>query len=127
MSKNIHGLKNRFFSMHWKTAKREQRQGKLWSRFVLASVSHFVSHSELSPVTRMHSSGISGMRTARLLTVSQHALWQGGCTCPGGILVQGMYLPGGQGCTCRGVCTCPGWGVPTQVLPPVNRMTDRQM
>ena len=60
----------------------------------------------------MHS---SGMRTARLLTAFQHALWQGGggCTCPGGV-----YLPGG--CTCQGgvpaqLYTCPGglpvWGV----------------
>ena len=49
--------------------------------------------------TRMHS---SRMRTDRSLT-------NGGCTCPGG--------------TCRR-CTCPG-AVPAQVLPPVNRMTDR--
>ena len=37
-----------------------------------------------------------------------------GCTCPG--------VPAG-GFTCRG-CTCHR-GVPAQVLPPVNRMTDR--
>ena len=73
----------------------------------------------------MHS---SGMRTARLLTVSQHALWWaggGGCTCPGGGLV---YLPG--------ECTCPGGvpalggvpaqaGVPAQVLP--HLWTDRHV
>ena len=47
----------------------------------------------------MHS---SGMRTARLLTVSQHAL-------PGGVPGWGVYLPGGG--------TCPG-------TPPVNRITD---
>ena len=62
----------------------------------------------------MHS---SRMRTARLLTVTQHALLEGvylpggvpvrGCTCP-----RGVYLP--RGCTCpEGVylpegCTCPG-------------------
>ena len=39
----------------------------------------------------MHS---SGMRTARLLTISQHAL------CPGGVPA--------WGCTCQGGCTCPG-------------------
>ena len=75
----------------------------------------------------MHS---SRMCTARLLTVSQHALLGGvparGCTC------LGVYLPGG--CTCTGY-TCLGvylptgvptqGGVPVQVLPPVNRMTDR--
>ena len=71
----------------------------------------------------MHS---SGMRTARLLTVSQHILHRGcipactrqrsvsaqrGCTCPGGCL-PGVYLPGG--CTCpRGVVYLPG-GVPAQ-------------
>ena len=47
------------------------------------------------------------MRIASLLTVSKHALFEGGgCTCPGG------------GGTCME-------GVPAQVLPPpVNRMTD---
>ena len=69
----------------------------------------------------MHS---SGMRTARLLTVSQYAPWPGrGCTSLGGTCL-GVYLPGG--CTCPGVylprgylpggCTCQGgtclWGVP---------------
>ena len=51
----------------------------------------------------MHSSGI---RTARLLTVSQHPLWPGGCTCPGGTC-QGVYLP--------------------RYPAPVNRMTDRHV
>ena len=63
----------------------------------------------------MHS---SGMRTTRLLTVSQHALWLGGAP------ARGMYLPRG-GCTCLGGvparggvylsigCTSPG-GVPAQ-------------
>ena len=92
------------------------------------------------------------MRTVRLLTVSQHALMGGipaqggvptwGCTCPGGCTCLGVYLPGGvsaqggvylpkggvpaQGVPAQGGwgCTCP-WGVPAQVLPPVNRMTDR--
>ena len=56
-----------------------------------------------------------GMRTARLLTVSQHALWLGGapgrgCTYQeGGVPARGVpawvvYLP-------EVVCTCPG-GVP---------------
>ena len=78
----------------------------------------------------MHS---SRMRTAHLLTISQHALL-------GGVPAQGVYLPGGvpaqvctcQGGTCPGGCTCP-WGVPArggggvlaQVLSIVNRMTDR--
>ena len=56
---------------------------------------------------------------------------QGGCTCPwgvhagggwhrggvpawGGVPSQGVYLPRGQ-----------AGGVPAQVLPPLNRMTDR--
>ena len=52
-----------------------------------------------------------------MLTVSQHALL-------------GMYLPGGvylpRGRTCPGVgCVPAQGGVPEQVLPPVNRMTDR--
>ena len=38
-------------------------------------------------------------------------------------------VPGPEGCTCLGGHTCPGGctclGVPAQVLPPVNRMTDR--
>ena len=54
----------------------------------------------------------SRMRTARLLTVSQHAL-------PGGVLARGdtcpgVYLPGGV----------PVRGVPAQVLPP---WTDRYL
>ena len=60
----------------------------------------------------MHS---SGMRTAHLLTVSQHELWQGG------VPARGMYLPGG--CICPGGCTCPEKGVPAQVLSP---LVDRQ-
>ena len=87
------------------------------------------------------------MRTARLLTISQDALPEGciclgwvyllgvyllgGCTCPGGVPAGRVYLPGG--CTCWGVDLLegwpaggvPAWGVPAQVLPPVNRMTDR--
>ena len=81
----------------------------------------FMSNSEIYIETRIHS---SGMRTARLLTVSQHALPPGG-TCPGG------YLPGS---TCLGGVPArggvPAWGVylprrvylprgvPAQVLPP---------
>ena len=87
-----------------------------------------ISNSQLPPTilkrTRMHS---SRMRTARLLTVSQHALLggvpaRGVCICQGGVPVQGgvpaqegVYLPGG---------TCPGRGVylpgsvPAQVPPP---------
>ena len=52
----------------------------------------------------MHS---SGMRTAHLLTVSEHAVWLVGCTCPGDVPYRGVYL-------LRGVCTCPGEGVPAQ-------------
>ena len=87
------------------------------------------------------------MHTACLLTVSQHALLGG--VPAGGVPAQGVYLSrvagtylggctcGGWWCTCQGRgiypggvpargggCTCPGW-VPTQVLLPVNRMTDR--
>ena len=55
------------------------------------------------------------MCTARMLTVSQHALLGGvpaqwGCTCQGSVPAQG------------GV---PTQGIPTQVLPPLNGMTDR--
>ena len=76
------------------------------------------------------------MRTARLLTVSQHALLggvpargvpaQGRCTCWGGVPAGGVYLLGSvpaQGVYLLGVyllegvpagrCTCPG-GVPAQ-------------
>ena len=77
-------------------------------------------------LTRMHS---SRMRTARLLTMSQYALsgggvpaWEG-CVPAGGVPAQGVYLP--RGVPAEGG-TCPG-GVPAQVLPPVNRMTDRQV
>ena len=57
------------------------------------------------------------MHSSRMLTVSQHALL-------------GMYLPGGvylpRGRTCPGVgCVPAQGGVPEEVLPPVNRMTDR--
>ena len=64
-----------------------------------------------------------------------------GCTCPGGeylprgvvpawgsepaqggVPAQGMYLPAG---TCLG--DVPAQGGPAQVLPPVSRMTDRQV
>ena len=76
--------------------------------------------------TRMHS---SRMHTARLLTISQHALpggipaqgvyLPGGCTCLGGVPVWEVYMPRGW-CTCLGGCTCPRGvyltkgGVPTQ-------------
>ena len=98
---------------------------------------------------RMHS---SRMRTARLLTVSRHALFgggvpaQGGCTWPGvylprgvpaqggvpawGYLPRGVYLPGGV--PAWGVylpggwgCTCPGECTCLGGTCPVNRMTDR--
>ena len=60
----------------------------------------------------MHS---SRMHTTRLLTVSQHAL-PGGVPAQGDVPTLGVHLSGG------GV---PAEGVPAQVLPPVNRMTDR--
>ena len=60
------------------------------------------------------------MRTTRLLTVSQHALWPGGtrlagggtclgrgCTCPGGCTCRRLPAWQGAGCTCPGG-TCPG-------------------
>ena len=68
--------------------------------------------------TRMHP---NRMRTARLLTVSQHALL--GMYLPGGVPAGGRCtFPGGV--PAQGECTCAG-GIPAQVLPPVNRMTDR--
>ena len=66
------------------------------------------------------------MRTARLLTVSQHALFAGAGGVnlwPGEYLPTGVYLPGGGG----GVYL-PGGGryLPRySPPPPVNRMTDR--
>ena len=99
----------------------------------------------------MHS---SRMRTACLLTVSQHALpgrgvpaervnlpgvylsrgvyrpggyLPGGVYLPGDVHAWGVYLPGdvpARGCTCPG--GVPTWGgIPTQVLTLVNLMTDR--
>ena len=79
----------------------------------------------------MHS---SRMRTAPLLTVSQHALLEvylpGGCTCQGctclkactcqggctclGVYLPGVYLP--MGCTCPGEVYLPG-GVPARGVP----------
>ena len=50
-------------------------------------------------LTRLHS---SGMHTAHLLTVSQHALRRG-CTCTGG---------GVKGVPAQGGCTCPGGYLP---------------
>ena len=94
----------------------------------------------------MHS---SRMRTTRLLSVSPSMHCSRGCTWsqgglgvylvsggvpgPGGCTwFQGVYLVPG-GCTWfQGECTwfkgsVPSLGVPAQVLPPVNRMTDRQV
>ena len=50
----------------------------------------------------------SRMRTARSLTVSRSIFW-------GSVYLLGVYLLGGVH----------AWGVSVQVLPPVNRMTDR--
>ena len=90
----------------------------------------------------MHS---SRMRTARSFTISRRGVYlPRGCTCrgylPGVYLPKWVYLPGG--CTCLGAVPAqvgvpaqgdvPAWGlylpmggVPAQVLPPVNRMTNR--
>ena len=67
---------------------------------ILCNEKHRIWSQRFTLVTCMHS---SRMRTARLLTVSQHALcrwgvypsihWAGG-VCPGGYL-SGGYLPGG--------------------------------
>ena len=80
---------------------------------------HISCSMKIQHNTRMHS---NRMRTARLLTVSQHALlgrgvpaW--GCTC------LGVYLPGAVYLS-RG-CTCPGGVYLPRYSPPVNRMTDR--
>ena len=102
----------------------------------------------------MHS---SRMLTAHLLPVSPSMHGSGGVPAWGVYLFGEVYLPRGvpaRGCTCQGVYlpggrvyppgvylpmggTCPvpacggvpAWwgGVPAQVLPPVNRMTDRQV
>ena len=60
---------------------------------------HCIVHSKLNKIhfiTRMHS---SSMRTARLLTVSQHALQAGG-------------VPASGGCSCQVGCTCRGRYLP---------------
>ena len=58
--------------------------------------------------TRMHS---SMMRTARVLTISQHALCRGlsarGLS-PGGFLLGGGFLPRGMSAHLRGGGVCPG-------------------
>ena len=65
------------------------------------------------------------MRTARLLTVSQHALFAGAGGVnlwPGEYLPTGVYLPGGWCVPAR------GWEVPAQVLTPHPReQNDRQV
>ena len=98
---------------------------KIKNTFISLNHSKILKQTKEQTITRMHS---SRMCTARLLTVSQHAL-PGvpvrGCTCPG-VPAWGMYMPGG--CTCLGdvpVGGVPAGGVPAQVLPSVNRMTDR--
>ena len=60
----------------------------------------------------MHS---SGMRTTSLLTVSQHALWLRGCTCPRGMYLPGGYLP--RGATCLEGVPAPGVYLPGGYLP----------
>ena len=70
------------------------------------------------------------MCTARLLTVSQHALsgdvLAQGCTCLRGVPAQGGVPARGctcQGSTCQGVYLLgvPAQGVPAQVLPPCEQ------
>ena len=75
---------------------------------ILTSIVRLTIISNHYQETRMHS---SGMRTARLLTISQHALWPGRVpawrgTCPGGCTCWGEYMPGG---------TWPGGGLPRWV------------
>ena len=67
----------------------ERRRKSLCKKSVLNKE---IRRTNFSFLTRMHT---SGMRTDGLLTVSEHALWPGGCTCPG------------EGCTCPG--TPPPW------------------
>ena len=63
----------------------------------------------------MHS---SSMRTARLLSISQHAL-HGGCLPGGRVSAQGGCLSEGRGSAQSGV------SARRVADPPVNRMTDR--
>ena len=85
-------------------------------------ISVFVSSSEKTNTTRMHS---SRMRTARLLPVSPSMLCSQGVYLPRRVYLPegstclGVYLPGG-GCTCPGGCTCLG-GVPLYL--PVKKQT----
>ena len=61
------------------------------------------------------------MHSSRMLTARALTIGGGGVYLPGGVPARGVYLPGG----------IPAWGVylpagvPAQVLPLVNRMTDR--
>ena len=100
-----------------------------------------VRHLYWKKLTRMHS---SRMRTARLLPVSPSMHCSGGCTWSvGGVPGPGESAWSGRGAVpgptgvylVPGVCTwsvgciwsrgCTWWGIPAQVLPSVNRMTDR--
>ena len=76
-----------------------------------------------------------GVYLSRRVYLPRECNYPGGCTCPRGVPVGGVYMP--RGGTCPGgvpvqgdvpaqgvVCTCPEWA-PAQVLPPVNRMTDK--
>ena len=69
--------------------------------------------AKILALTRMHS---SGMRNARMLTVSQHALRSGG-VCPGVCLEGG--LPGGG--SARGVC------IPASNRADTALLTDRHL
>ena len=89
----------------------KRQEWVLWEQVIVATydVCIFMNGTAKIKETRMHS---SGMRTAHLLTVSQHALWRGG-TCPGCVPVRGV-VPAQGGVPAR----CGGGGVPAQVLPP---------
>ena len=96
-----------------------------WSQQIIKTSMNWVQCPMSSDLllTRVHS---SGMCTACLLTVSQHALCRGcvsqhalgrgvcqRCTCQGGVPAQGGFTcPGGR-CTCPAGCTCLG-DVPAQ-------------
>ena len=65
------------------------------------------------------------MRTARLLTVSQHALHRG--VCPGGWCLPGGVVSAQEGCLPSGREVSAQGGVSAGGVadPPVNRVTDR--
>ena len=125
-------------AFQWKTNRPLSQMSKFEQVYV-RSHGHALSRERQTDTTshnlktKMHS---SGMRSAHLLTVSQHALLRR--VCPGGMSTKGGCLPGGDvclgvsaqgGCLPRGFCPgrcLPGGGVSQHAMrqtPSVDRQT----